>query len=209
MRCGGAYARPKSNNSLNQKYASAKASVNYATFRKKRIAVPAIADAIASTPEGEPPGRTESSKNAPSGHRSASYACPSQLQGSEQIGACGGRIVGSRLGHAGRRFGLVTRTRVASAVAREPAALRLPHLRIFTIDCVRSGVLFSPLSRQWLSAVVVAHAASCGTQRASHLSTPTCTCQSDNTCRLPISRVQVSISPLTSPAKNHGLLAGD
>ena len=46
MRCGGAYARPKSNNSLNQKYASAKASVNYATFRKKRIAVPAIADAI-------------------------------------------------------------------------------------------------------------------------------------------------------------------
>ena len=69
--------------------------------------------------------------------------------------------------HAGRRLGIVTIARVASAVARELAA------RVFFLD---------RMSQQWrvcFLRVAVDRAASCGTQRASPVNARMPTCQSD------------------------------
>ena len=80
-------------------------------------------------------------------------------------------------------LGLVTRTRVASAMAREPAA----RIFIFPSDASRD------FCRAVATAVAVACAASCGTQRASpvnaHISTANVV---ELTCRLPTCRVQLS-----------------
>ena len=86
--------------------------------------------------------------------------------------------------HAGRRFGLVTRTRGASTVAREPGST---HLRFLTIGC------FFLRGRAVATAVAVARAASCGLERVSPVN-PTCPPAKvmELTCRLPTCRVQVS-----------------
>ena len=75
---------------------------------------------------------------------------------------------------ARRRLGIVTITRVASVVAREPAA------RIFFHDRMtrQRRAFFSPLSGV-ATAVAVARAASGGTQRASPVNARMPTCQSD------------------------------
>ena len=82
-------------------------------------------------------------------------------------------------------LGLVTKTRVASAVARE-LANRI--FGIFTIGYTAVACFFPPLT-----AAAVGHAASCGTQRASPVNAHISTCQlMELTCRLPTCRVQVS-----------------
>ena len=76
--------------------------------------------------------------------------------------------------HTGRRLGIVTITRVASAVARELAA------RIFFHDrMTRQWRDFFLRCRAVATAVAVARAASCGTQRASPVNARMPTCQSD------------------------------
>ena len=67
-------------------------------------------------------------------------------------------------------LGLVTKTRVASAVARE-LANRI--FGIFTIGYTAVACFFPPLT-----AAAVGHAASCGTQRASPVNAHISTCQS-------------------------------
>ena len=95
----------------------------------------------------------------------------------EEVGACGGHIFfasGVAWTHAGRRFFLVTRTRVSNAVAREPAA------RIFFHDrMIRQWRALFLRCRAMATAVAVARAASCGTQRASPVNARMPTCQSD------------------------------
>ena len=95
----------------------------------------------------------------------------------EDIGTCGGRIFfasGVAWTHAGRRLGIVMITRVASAVARELAA------RIFFHDrMTRQWRDFFLRCRAVATAVAVARAASCGTQRASPVNARMPTCQSD------------------------------
>ena len=76
--------------------------------------------------------------------------------------------------HAGRRFFLVTRTRVSNAVAREPAA------RIFFSRSDDMAVAcFFLRCRAVATAVRWPCAASCGTQRARPVNAQTPTCQSD------------------------------
>ena len=89
----------------------------------------------------------------------------------EDIGACKGRILfssGVAWTHAGRRLGIVTRVRVASAVALEPAArFFFPRSDDFAVAC-----FFPPLSTSGPSV-------SFGTQRASPVNARMPACQSD------------------------------
>ena len=96
----------------------------------------------------------------------------------EEDGACGSRIFfpGAAWTHVGRRVGLVARTR-----EYEPRALRLesrqPHLHFFHDRMRRQGRDFSSVESAAATAAV-AHAAGCGTQRASHVNAHMPTCQS-------------------------------
>ena len=120
----------------------------------------------------------------------------------EEVGACGGRIFfasGVAWTHAGRRFGLVTRTIVASAVAREPAANIF-----FSRSVTRQWRAFFTVVVQWLQYWTKLPVVARSERALSSTSPPAKVMKL--TYRLPTCRVQVSISSNNARSSPRSLL---
>ena len=164
---------------------------------------------------GEPPGRSEAS------HKKCLPECqqpPVKARSKEAPGRPpmrGGRrmcwlhlffhLFGlvSRL-DAGRRFGLVTRTRVAGCGSRASS----PHLRFFHNLTTRQRHSSFLRGRAVATAVAAARAASDGTQRASPVNDHMSTCQSDGADLSPanlscpgVYRTHSAASPCSPPER--------